>query len=99
MKNTPILVLSALLFAGSCLPALATPSTIIYIPSTDIQAPKTMHFGIDSYFTFDNQGTGNVTDTGLTWGFKRFEVGVDHIGGTNEPFLGNAKFLVTPEKG
>jgi hypothetical protein len=100
MKRIAIVLLSAVALLGSRLPALATPSTIIFIPSTDLQAPKTMHFGLDAYYTFDNKaGTTNIVDTGVTWGFKRFEFGFDHIGGSDEPFLGNAKFQITPEKG
>jgi hypothetical protein len=100
MRILTMAVLSVGVFLGSCIPALATPSTIIFIPSTDVQAPKTTHFGIDSYFTFNNsEGTTNIVDTGLTWGFKKFEIGVDHIGGQDDPFLVNAKFQITPEKG
>jgi hypothetical protein len=80
--------------------AWSTPSTIIFIPSTDVQAPKTWHFGLDSYFTFDGTGTGNTVDTGLTYGLPgRLEVGFDHIGGTDDPFLGNLKWQAVPEKG
>jgi hypothetical protein len=97
MKNITAVALGALVLLGSCLPVLATPSTIIYIPSTDVQAPKTMHLGLDTYFTFDGKGVGNTVDTGLTWGFKKFEVGVDHVGGTDDPFMGNIKFQALTE--
>jgi hypothetical protein len=80
--------------------AWSTPSTLIFIPSTDVQAPKTWHFGSDVYFTPDRSSTGNITDVGLTYGLPgRFEIGFDFIGGTDEPLLGNAKWQLTPEKG
>jgi hypothetical protein len=73
--------------------AWATPSTLVFIPSTDVQAPRTWHFGLDTYFTFDAQGSGNIVDTGLTYGLPgRIEVGIDHVGGSNDPFIGNAKW-------
>ncbi|HEY7585888.1 MAG TPA: hypothetical protein VH866_05205, partial [Candidatus Deferrimicrobiaceae bacterium] len=39
-------VLMCLVSAGT---ATATPSTQIWIPSTDIQPYKTLHFGFDTY--------------------------------------------------
>src|SRR5262245_7273762 len=58
--------------------SLATPSSIIFIPSTDVQAPDTNHLGLDSYFSYNNPNSGTVTDFGYTRGFKgRFELGVD----------------------
>lgn len=77
--------------------AFATPSTQIWIPSTDIQPYKTLHLGIDNYF----RATGvpkataasrdaNVMDIGLTAGVLPFEkiqmeVGFDYLAIANDP--------------
>jgi len=67
--------------------AKATGSTIIWIPSVDFQAFKTMHLGIDNYIrtSKDNgvRGSG-IYDFGLTVGalqIKKFqiEVGIDYL--------------------
>lgn len=83
--------------------AYATPSTQIWIPSTDIQAYKTVHFGLDTYIKTRSQSNGitepTVTNLGLTAGILPFEkvqmeVGIDYrdIGGNHTyPLLFNAK--------
>ncbi len=88
--------------------ALATPSTQIWIPSTDVQGYKTLHLGIDNYIRTTSQGSWpNTYDIGLTAGVLPFEkvqaeVGIDYIdAGTNtgtdqHPIFFNAK-LGTPE--
>jgi hypothetical protein len=87
--------------------ALATPSTQIWIPSTDVQAFKTGHIGIDNYTrTSNNSVTSHVYDLGVTAGVLPFEklqaeVGIDYItNGSNgydgNPLYFNAK-LATPE--
>jgi hypothetical protein len=89
--------------------ALATPSTQIWIPSTDIQAYKTLHFGFDNYIRTSKQDgvTTNTYDLGLTAGVLPFEklqaeIGIDYLEtGTNSvydshPIYFNAK-LGTPE--
>jgi len=67
--------------------AKATGSTIIWIPSVDFQAFKTMHLGIDNYIrtSKDNgvRGAG-IYDFGLTVGalqIKKFQIeaGVDYL--------------------
>ena len=75
--------------------ASATPSTQIWIPSTDIQAYKTGHFGFDTYVrTKPEPNTGGqnappLVDLGLTVGVLPFqkiqaEVGLDFVyGGFN----------------
>ena len=73
--------------------ASATPSTQIWIPSTDIQAFKTVHLGFDTYVRTGNEpGGGNVppfVDLGLTggilpWEKLQAEVGIDlQYGGWN----------------
>jgi hypothetical protein len=78
--------------------ALATPSTQIWIPSTDVQAYKTLHLGIDNYFRASGKGSfgntnvrdNNVYDIGLTAGVLPFEklqmeVGIDYMSTAVEP--------------
>ena len=89
--------------------AMATPSTQIWIPSTDVQAYKTFHLGIDSYIraTKNNDGTRgtNLYDIGPVVGFLPFEklqgeIGFDYTSNTtindNHPLSGNVK-IATPE--
>lgn len=80
--------------------AWATPSTLIWIPSTDIQAPGTWHLGSDSYFTPRSTGQATVYDLGLEYGFPggRLEMGLDYISPNDSPLFFNAKYLLTPEK-
>src|SRR4029079_76497 len=80
--------------------AWATPSSIIFIPSTDVQAPNTNHLGFDGYFSYNNPSSGTVTDLGSTRAFRgRLEVGVDHIGSQPQPWLANAKWQLLAPKG
>ena len=88
----------------------ATPSTQIWIPSTDIQAFKTFHLGFDDYVRVQKNPDGNfgpvIYDAGLTAGVLPFEkvqmeVGIDYIryGVTafdDSPVYFNAK-IGTPE--
>ena len=91
--------------------ALATPSTQIYIPSTDIQGYGTGHLGIDNYVRTSNKGNfPNYYDIGLTAGILPFEkiqaeVGIDYFEGgqgglgfdaDEHPIYFNAK-IGTPE--
>jgi hypothetical protein len=84
--------------------ALATPSTQIWIPSTDIQAFKTVHLGIDNYFRASGEDgfrDVNVMDVGLTAGILPFEkiqaeIGFDYLTiaanpNDSHPFSGNFK--------
>ncbi len=68
--------------------ASATPSTQIWIPSTDIQAFKTLHFGFDDYIRVQKNPDGTyapiIYDAGITAGVLPFEkiqmeVGIDYI--------------------
>ena len=82
----------------------STPSTQIWIPSTDFQKWKTMHLGLDNYIRTERisgvRGAG-MFDLGLTTGllpFEKFqgEVGVDYLSMgdsnyDNYPFYFNAK--------
>lgn len=80
--------------------AWATPSTLIWIPSTDVQAPRTWHLGSDSYFTARNTGQATVYDLGLEYGFAngRAEAGFDYISPNDSPLFFNAKYLLTAER-
>lgn len=102
MKTLRILAVSIValvLFSGI---ANATPSTQIWIPSTDIQPYKTPHYGFDSYI--GTEGNGIVTNIGLTVGVLPFEkiqmeAGIDYRdmdGAHDSPMLFNAK-LGVPE--
>ncbi len=82
--------------------AHATPSTHIWIPSTDIQPYKKIHFGLDTYIKtqrVDGDKEPTVTNAGLTVGILPFEkvqaeIGVDYrdIGGDHRyPLYFNAK--------
>jgi hypothetical protein len=111
-KITKILMLAISLLVVTSGAALATPSTQIWIPSTDIQAYKTVHLGIDNYFraaSNPNSVTGrdaNVMDIGLTVGVLPFEklqmeIGFDFLSmagnpNDNHPWSANVK-LGTPE--
>ena len=108
-KISKLLVCTAALSLFSAGVALATPSTQIWIPSTDIQKFGTGHLGIDNYFRADRQDDGtrdpNVLDLGLTAGVLPFEkvqaeVGIDYIVNAtpvdNNPVYFNAK-VGTPE--
>lgn len=78
----------------------ATPSTQIWIPSTDIQKKETFHLGIDNYFTPDGSGkAGSLpTDVGITYGLHDYvEAGIDYMGASNDPLFFNIK-VGLPEK-
>lgn len=93
-------IITAFLFLAS-LPVFATPSTLVYIPSTDIQPYKTWHLGTDSYIP--NNGAAPLVDIGVTYGVApRIEVGADLASGLvdaagepiNKPLWLNAKIQV-----
>lgn len=67
--------------------SMATPSTIIWIPSADFQKFKTSHLGIDNYIRTEKtngvRGAG-IYDLGLTFGILPFkkvqaELGIDYL--------------------
>lgn len=108
-KTLSTIALAACALAVSVSAALATPSTQIWIPSTDTQAYGTFHFGADSYMrqkaNDDGSYSAPVNVIGLTAGVLPFEkvtaeVGIDFMsmGSTadNYPLYFNAK-LATPE--
>jgi hypothetical protein len=68
--------------------AKATGSTQIWIPSTDIQAFKSVHLGIDNYIRTQKDANGvygsGMYDMGLTTGISPFskvqaEIGIDYL--------------------
>ena len=98
---------SGILSLGLCVSmvslAHATASTLIWAPSTDVQAYKKVHLTSDFYVPTENNSDGSkaptITNLGLTVGvlpFKKLnaEVGFDHKSGTgvdNYPMYFNAK--------
>ena len=105
-----VLLIAAAMVVMAAGTAMATPSTQIWIPSTDIQPFKTVHFGFDTYIRTKKNPDGTyapiIWDGGVTAGVLPFqklqmEVGVDYIryGVTaydDSPVYFNAK-LGTPE--
>ena len=85
-----VMVTGGLLLVGSGV-AKATPSTQIWIPSTDVQPFNVWHLGLDNYLRASDtshftpgQRDPNVYDAGLTVGVLPFEkvkaeVGADYI--------------------
>ena len=104
------LAISAIALFSTMNVAMATGSTQIWIPSTDIQAFKTVHLGIDNYIRTQKQADGvigaGIYDFGLTAGILPFqkiqaEIGIDYLSmGDNvydmQPIYFNAK-VATPE--
>ncbi len=96
-----------LISAGLTHLALATPSTQIWIPSTDIQPFNVWHLGLDNYLRssdkshfVEGQRDPNIFDAGLTVGVLPFEavkaeIGADYlVNGTaydDHPLYFNAK--------
>jgi hypothetical protein len=78
----------------------ATPSTQMWIPSTDIQGFLNPHFGLDSYISA--YGNGIITNAGITMGVLplknvQMELGIDYrdlTGAHAYPFYYNAKIGV-----
>lgn len=74
-------------------PASATPSTQIWIPSTDIQAKGTAHLGIDNYFSGGSNSWSAPTDVGLELGLGGgWEAGIDLFGASHKPLYFNFKY-------
>ena len=88
MKRYIQILITILIMSTSLIVNLfATPSTQIWIPSTDFQGFKTLHLGIDNYVRVENinntRGAG-MYDLGLTTGILPFskiqsEIGFDYI--------------------
>lgn len=107
-KISKILIMAMALTVAATGAAMATPSTQIWIPSTDVQGFKTLHLGIDNYTRTSTGSTvGDVYDLGLTAGVLPFEklqaeVGIDYItygadNYDNHPLYFNVK-VATPEE-
>jgi hypothetical protein len=71
-----LLIITVVVCAISSELIFSTPSTQIWIPSTDFQKWKTMHLGLDNYIRTSNingvRGAG-MFDAGLTTGLLPFE--------------------------
>lgn len=111
MKIGKILTTACAVMVLACGSAMATPSTQIWIPSTDVKAFKDIHIDIDNYMRFSPKPEAgpNYYNIGLSAGVLPFEnikleVGVDMLMSSlqddnafdNHPFYFNAK-LGTPE--
>ena len=91
IMNKPTKFMLVALLSMATLVVLATPSTQIWIPSTDIQPFEVLHLGIDEYWRASDHGyfengkrDPNVYDIGPTIGVLPFndvqmEVGLDYI--------------------
>jgi hypothetical protein len=85
MKKVLVIFIILCTLRGSIL--FSTPSTQIWIPSTDFQKWKTMHLGLDNYIRtskIDGIRGAGMFDIGLTTGllpFEKFqgEIGVDYL--------------------
>ena len=95
-----LLRLLPLLLAFSAQLAWATPSTIVRMPSSDVQPYATFHLGIDNNTTMfvpvDNGGYAQPTTYGITVGLLslpliQVEAGMDIREPTNKPITWNAK--------
>jgi hypothetical protein len=82
-----IFLITAVVFMLSIEYSNSTPSTHIWIPSTDFQKWKSMHLGLDNYIRtskIDGVRGAGMFDLGLTTGllpFEKFqgEIGVDYL--------------------
>jgi hypothetical protein len=88
MKKNKVLGICAIAVFSSISVAKATGSTQIWIPSTDIQAFKSVHLGIDNYIRTQKDANGvygsGMYDLGLTTGISPFskvqaEIGIDYL--------------------
>jgi hypothetical protein len=111
MKLTRILAAASAIVALASSMALATPSTQIWIPSTDVKGYKDIHIDVDNYMRFSPKPDGgpNYYNIGVSAGVLpseniKLEVGVDMLMTSlqndnqvdNHPLYFNAK-LGTPE--
>jgi hypothetical protein len=98
MKRVKMLAAAAAIVAVASGSAMATPSTQIWIPSTDIQPYKTFHLNIDGYIRASAKSgvpgntnrDPNIYDIGPTVGVLPFEklqaeVGFDFLSNSSEP--------------
>jgi len=60
--------------------ALATPTTLIWIPSTDVQPYQVLHFDADMLLYTNGGATGAEADLGFLYGaLPRLELGIDFV--------------------
>ncbi len=86
MKSLKLVAVAAALVALASSMALATPSTQIWIPSTDVKGFKEVNISIDNYARFSSKADAGVNtyDVGVTVGVLpyekfKFEVGTDFM--------------------
>ncbi len=86
MKLTRILATAGLMVALASGSAMATPSTQIWIPSTDVKGFKEVNIGVDNYIRFSDAANAgpNYYDLGVTAGVLplenfKLELGVDYL--------------------
>jgi len=87
-----LLCLTVMVVAASL--AGATPSSIVFIPSTDTVPQGTVHLDVDTLFTV-GQGSSNTSTTsiGAVYGATdRLEIGLDYVTHTTNPLVGNLKY-------
>jgi hypothetical protein len=99
-KTAKVLIQAMTLTIAAATVAMATPSTQIWIPSTDVQGYGTFHLGIDNYFRASGVAKSppsatatrdaNVMDIGPVAGILPFEkvqaeVGFDYLVNANDP--------------
>jgi hypothetical protein len=108
MKRVKMLAAATAIVVLACGSAMATPSTQIWIPSTDAKDFKNIHIDIDNYARLSSQpdaGT-NMYNIGLSAGVLplenlKLEVGVDFLKQDNKDYDGNPIYLnaklATPE--
>lgn len=86
MKLGKIMATAAAIVALASSAAMATPSTQIWIPSTDVKGFKEINIGVDNYIRFSDapDAGANYYDLGVTVGvlpFENFklELGIDYL--------------------
>lgn len=104
MKRMAGVLAAGAVWMGTVAAGWGTPSTHIWIPSTDIQPAGVWHVGVDNYFRVAARDDGtrdpNILDAGLTVGVLptdrvKAEIGVDYLTNGTEyddhPWYFNAK--------
>lgn len=86
MKFGKIIATAAALTAFAAGSAMATPSTQIWIPSTDVKGFKEVNIGVDNYIRFSDAANAgaNYYDLGVTAGVLplenlKLEIGIDYL--------------------
>lgn len=90
-------LIGVLLLACMTVRIPAGPTTLVTIPSTDIQATHVWHFDADStIFLGGLHAPAPIVDVGLLYGFTpHVEAGIDLVSGASDPVLFNTKILLT----